>query len=243
MSDGFCDVTDVSAVLQDDFAGANPGTDEVEAAIVGQTQWIRRQTSRHFFDTSGGGTLTPSGPRSVSGIRLDVPASPHSQDRQITQGETGVRYPVSLAGPYARVRLPHYDVQALTALEVRDADGGVTDWIADPDKTSGRGGDYYLQTANDDIGDSHLYVRASSLGSRVDFTDLLTLAYEYGRDPIPDTIRRVTALRAAAELVIADEFESALPNDTPAISAQSKADEYRETAENLLEPFHEVPIA
>jgi len=241
---GYCEVDDVGSVLQSDLAGANPATGEVEDAILGQTNWIRRRTNRHWYDSSGSTAgLIPTSPRSVSEIRLDVPSGPHAQDRQIRRGESATRYPTTVAGPYAKIRLPHYDVQELTRLEVRDRDGGVTDWVAASDKVAGRGEDYYLGTETDERGTSHLYVRAASIGPRIDYSELLTLAYDYGRDGVTETVRRAVALRAAAELVIDDEFEAALPNDTPAVNVQTKADQYQSRADELLDPYLEMPIA
>lgn len=247
MPQGFCEVEDVGAALQDDFAGANPSPAEVEAAIAAQTDWVERKTNTHWYDSAASDSdLVPTSPRSVANIRLDVPSSPHATDRQIHHADRGVRYPVTRAGPYCKLRLPHYGVETLDALRVRDFGGDVTDWAADPAFSAGRGEDYYLETATDERAQSHLFIRASSIGARTDFTDLVTLDYRYGVDAAEqswDTVRRATALRAAAELVIDDEFEAAVPNDVGLVNVQTKADQYEQRAENLLQPFMSAPIA
>lgn len=250
---GYCTVDDVSAVLQDDFAGANPSTSEVKAAIDGQNEWLRRRTRNHWYDSTAGSDADSTNDFlftsaiSATDVRESVPSSPHRQDRQLFSDAVGVRYPVTHAGPYARIRLPHFNVQSLTKLEVRERDGDVTDWVAASDKVAGRGEDYYLHVDGDEFGASYLYIRADSIGGRVDFTDLLTLAYDYGVDgngsELPDTITRTVALRAAAELVLDDDMQAGIPNDGQLVALESKADSYRKEAERLLGEFTQVPVA
>lgn len=243
---GYCERDDVRRVLREASFGGDLGQDPeiVDDAIEGQTDWLQRRTHRHWFDSSAGASQdpVPTSARPVTDITLDVPSSPHRQDRQLFSSEQGVRYPVTTAGPYAKVRLPHYDVQSLSALEVRDHAGGVTDWVATANKTEGRGEDFYLLTEGDHD-TSYLFIRARNIGPRVDYGDLLTVDYDYGTDGVPESIRRSTALRAAAELVLDDDAQIGIPDSGQLVQLESKADQYRKKAMELLGPYLETPVA
>lgn len=244
--DGYAEVEDVGDVLQDDFAGANPTDAEVEAAIAGLTQWVRRKTRHHFYDSGGQASdLVPTTPRTVDTVQLDVPSSPHPQDRQIHHDEAGIRYPVTRAGRYIRVRLPHYAVGSIESLEVRQRDGSVTDWITAADKQSGRGEDYYLQAEGDEFKRSYLYLNAGSVGPRVDYEDLLTLSYSYGVDQQTqswDSVRRGVATLAAADIVLDDDIQGAIPDDGQLVPVNTKADKLVNRAMKLLGSYISAPI-
>jgi len=246
---GYCEREDVRRALQDASFTGDIGQEPeiVDDAIIGLTQWLRRRTRRHWYDSGGGTTLVPTGPRSVSGIHLDVPSSPHRQDNQLHHGDNSDwRYPVTQAGPYAKVRLPHADVESLTTLEVRDRDGGVTDWTAAADKTKGRGEDYYLHTEGDEWRTSYLYVRASSIGGRIDFGDLLTVGYDYGTDQQDRdwaTVRRSVAMLAAADIALDEDVQSSVPDNGQLINVQTKAERYVQRAlDRGLREYFEVGV-
>lgn len=243
MPTGYCEPEDVAGVLQEGdrpFSGS-PSESEAASAITGLTEYLRRKTGHHWYEPSAQTDLVPSTTRSQSTVRLDVPSSPHRQDRQLFRAEQGVRYPVTHAGPYARIRLPHHDVQSVTTLAVRDRAGGVTDWVAASDKVAGRGDDYYV-LADSETGRSHLYIRAASIGPRVDFGDLLTVGYDYGTE-ITDTIRTGVAHLAAAALVLDDDVEAAVPDDGQLVAVETKADRHINEAMRRLGPFFERPVA
>lgn len=240
---GYCESEDVREVLQEESLTGSYDTQYVAPAIRGVSKWLRKRTSRHWFDSAAAaGDLRDTSARSVSDVVLDVPSSPHRQDRQLTQTAHGMRYPVTQAGPYAKIRLPHYDVQSLTTLEVRDRGGGVTDWVADTTIVEGRGEDYYLTTQSGS-GATHLYLHAGQLGARVDFGDLLTLSYDYGVEPIPDSVRRAVALLAASELVEDDDVAVAIPEQGQTVSRETKADDLEAKAKDRLDPWLETPVA
>jgi hypothetical protein len=158
---------------------------------------------------------------------------------------------VTTAGPYARVRLPHTSVQSLTALNVRDRDGGVTDWTGDPAFEEGRGEDYYVRTDGSlETRPSHLFIRAAAVGSRTDFTDLLELDYEYGLDlSDPDTdagdIQRGIACLAGATVVADDNVLTALPENATLIGADTEVQQLIDQAvgdRGYLTPYMEAPV-
>lgn len=249
MADGYCERDDVKRALQkSSFDGAiGQDGDIADDAITGLTQWLRRRTRRHWYDSGGGNTLVPDSNRQVTGIRLDVPASSHSQRGQLFSSRDHIRYPVTQSGPYARVRLHHYDVESIDTLEVRDSGGDVTDWVADSDFDSGRGEDYYLHTEGGEFRTSYLYIRANSIGPRTDFDDLLTVDYSYGTDAQDhewETVRRSVAMLAAADLVLDEDVTSMVPDNGQMINVQTKAERYVERAmDRGLNSYFEAPIA
>lgn len=241
LDDGYCEPDDVRRVLQEsEFTGALD-TDPliVEQAITSQSEATREFTDRHWYDPDAGAdALVATEPLSATDMRLDVPSSPHPQDRQLFVHERE-RYPVTTDGPYARVRLPHVEVKSLNALYVRDHSGDVTDWVADDEHAEGRGEDFYLLTPTD--GDaaarSYLYVRAASLPVVTNYRGLLTIGYEYGRAAIPDSVRRATAFLAAHELVIDDEEAVGIPDNGQLVNVETKADQFKDRALTLLDPY------
>lgn len=249
MAEGYCEQADVRRALQEaSFDGAIGQDGEIaDDAIVGLTQWLRRRTRRHWYDSGGGTTLVPTSARSVSEIRLDVPSSPHSQRGQLFSSHRHFRYPVTKSGHYARIRLPHYDVDSLNTLEVRDRGGDVTDWVSSSDFDSGRGNDYYLHTEGDEYKTSYLYIRANSIGPRTDFDDLLTVGYDYGTDAQDDeweTVRRSVAMLAAADIALDEDVQAMVPDNGQMVNAQTKAERYVQRAmDRGLSTYFESPIA
>jgi hypothetical protein len=247
VDDGYCEPADVRRVLQEsEFSGAlNADPLIVEQAITSQSEATREFTDRHWYDADAGAdALVATGPLSAEEIRVDVPSSPHPQDRQLFVHERE-RYPVTTDGPYARVRLPHCAVSSLSSLYVRDRSGGVTDWVVDAEHEEGRGEDFYLTTATDGgkAGRSYLHVRAAALPPVTNYRGLLTLEYDYGRDEIPDSVRRATAFLAAHELVIDDEEAVGIPDNGQLVNVETKADQFKSRALTLLDPYLSGTVA
>lgn len=244
---GYCEPDDVRHVLQEsEFSGA---LDEdpliVEQAITSQSETTREFTDRHWYDPDAeSDAVVATEPLSAVEMRLDVPSSPHPQDRQLFVHERE-RYPVTTDGPYARIRLPHCEVESLTALRVRDHSGDVTDWAEDSSHDEGRGEDYYLATPTDGgkAGRSYLYIRAASLPVVTNYRGLLTVEYDYGRDAIPDSVRRATAFLAAHELVIDDDANIGIPDNGQLVNVQTKADQFKDRALTLLDPYLSGAVA
>lgn len=248
---GYCESEDVRTALQESSAsfGEGPlGTDIVKDAIIGISQWFARDLNAHWYDA--GSTLSDpvaSSARTATDVRLDVPSSPHRQDRQLFREEMGVRYPTTRNGPYARIPLPHRHVQTLTKLEVRDRGGGVEDWVAASDKVEGRGEDYYVQArGQNSYGRTYLYVRGDSIGPRVDYGGLLTAEYDYGLDWSTtkwEDVRRGIAQLAAADVVSDDDVLSAIPDDGQLIGIDTQVQQLVDRAMRKLEPYMEAPVA
>lgn len=232
-------------VLQDTFEGADPSPAHVEAAILGQNEWLRKATKRHFYDSEyapdGSPPVTlPTEPLSVSEEVCDVPESPHPQHSQLVHHEER-RYPKTRRGRYARVRLDRRDVSTITGLEVR-TQREYEDWFADATKTEGRSGAYYLQT-DPHTGLSSVYVDVVGMAPLADWQESVVISYDYGDDAMPDTIRRAVAHRAAAELITDDDANIQIPDSGALMSVKTKADEFRQTANSLLKPYRASPMA
>jgi hypothetical protein len=241
---GFCETDDVRAALQEKNLSGPTDTDNVEPAIESVSNWLAKQGNRYWYDSGGGGTLVPSSPATASEVTLSVPSSPHAQDRQLYHNADGMRYPVTQAGPYARLPLPHGSVQSLTTLEVRERAGGTTDWVADSEHVQGRGEDYHL--VRDDrhsYGRTYLHLRAASIGPRVDFEYLLTLEYDHGNDDPDDwrDVRRGVAQLAAAQVVVDDDVLTSIPDDGQLVGVDSQRQQLLDDAMDALEPYTVAP--
>lgn len=244
MPTGFCEESDVRAALQEKNLTGPTGTDNVEPAIESVSDWLAKQGNRYWYDDSGSGTLVPSSPATAAEVTLSVPSSPHAQRGQLYSHHDGMRYPVTQAGPYARIPLPHGYVAELSQLEVRDRAGGVTDWVADSEFDEGRGEDYYL--VSDDrhsYGRTYLHLRAASIGARVDFEHLLTLAYDYGASDPDDwrDVRRGVAQLAAAQVVVDDDVLTSIPDDGQLVGVDTQRQQLLDDAMDALEPYTTAP--
>lgn len=228
---GYCEIDDVSGVLQDDFAGANPAPDEVQAAIEGQTEWLRKRTDRHWYEPAG--NLTASSPESVGSEPCDIPSTPHAP-APLTFLADRPQYPQVFAGRYTRVSLAKRDVDSLSALYVRDASGAEDDWTQT--KTQGRGEAFYTQT-DPHTGTTYVYLHIGDLPPLYDYSNAVRVDYTYGAQGIPNSVRRGIALRAAAELVIDDDATVGIPNDGQLVALDTKASQYRSRADDLLDPY------
>lgn len=240
MPEGYCTADDVRQALQEaslDAAGEGPLSQSiVEAAIDGQTDWIRRRTDGHWFDTAASsGSILPTSPRSYGEDVVDVPSTPHAQHNQLLD-DTERRYPRQITGRYTRVTLAKRWVDSLTSLEVRDGPSEWSDWVAAADKESGRGNEYYLQT-DPETGLSHVYLDTGSLGPLRRYEDAVVATYDYGHDGIPGAIRRGQAALAGADLVMDDDVKTAMPDNGQLIAVGTKADRLIKQAMRLLGPF------
>lgn len=247
MPEGYCELDDVRAALKEKNLQGQLQEPDVTPAIEGVSTAIRKESGRHWYDSTGTASdYVPTAPRSVTNVRLDIPSSPHAQDRQLFHGGSRVRYPVTVEGPYCRLRLPHGHVDTVDALKVRDRTGGVTDWTTTNDHVEGIGEDYYIREEDADrYGASYLYLRARSIGPRTDFQGLVTVDYSYGIDSDSepwDDVRRGVALRAAAQLVRDDDTQVGIPDSGQLVSLESKAQAMERQAGNLLSPYLSTPV-
>lgn len=248
----FAELNDVRSALQKRALDAPTGDannddgplaeDIVEDAIRAASDWFRRATNGHWFDsTATTSDLVDSSAASTSQVKLDVPSSPHRQRGQLTSSYTDAQYPVTTTGPYARVKLPHPFVNTVTSLQVRERGGGVEDWVSASDKVEGVGEDYYIaQPGQNSYGRSYLYIRASSIGARHDFGNILTLDYDFGLDYQTgtwDDVKRGVAHLAAAELVDDDSVLAQIPDNGQLVGVQTQRENLVQRADKELGPY------
>lgn len=244
---GFCERDDVRLALQkrslDSNAGDGPlDPDIVDAAIEGASTWFANATNGHWYD-SGDALSAPasSATATASDVQLDVPSSPHAQDRRHISDKRGTHYPVTVNGPYAEMRLPHYHVTSLSKLEVRDIGGGTTDWVAESSKTEGKGDDYYITSrGQSSYGRSYLYLYARGVGARTNFDRLLTLKYDYGLDWAStewQDVRRGIAALASAQVIDKDDVLTQLPDNGQIVGVQTQYDNLLATSKRYLDPY------
>jgi len=242
---GYCTVEDVGNVIQHDFSSGStdPAPEHAAAAIRGCGDWLRRETRRHWFDPQGGSTnyevSLPTEPRPVTEQAYDIPSSPHSQRGQLAAADER-QYPNTRRGTYARVALSHYHFRTIDALRVR-ARREYTDWVQASDRTEGRSEDYYVTV--DDRGRSELYVDTRSIRAQHDYTEAIVADYSYGRERIPETIRRAVALKAAAEVVTDKDSRVRIPDAGGAVDVQTASDIFDRMADEKLAPYRHTPVA
>lgn len=239
MPTGYCTVEDIRRALRDaDLPGdASQDRDIVIDAITGQTEWLNETTHRHWYEPAGISEdtdgLIPTATKTHTNEAIDIPSSPHAQhDQLIRAGQS--RRPIQTSGPYTQVKLTRRDVTQLSALEVRQRDGGFTDWVADSDYTSGPGNDYYLQV-DDSGGFTDLFIDTRSLPRLDHYGDALRVTYDWGIEGLPRTVRRAVALRAAAQLLLDDAAALGIPENASFVAAESKVQAMERQAEELLE--------
>lgn len=252
MATGYCSVEDVTHALQDRLEGSQPSPADAVAAIAGESEWLRKQTKRHWYapDYSGGGGSTatvdpPTAPITADAETCDIPETPHAPHGQIMHDEER-RYPKTQRGYHARVTLDRRHADSLDELLVREG-SEYTDWVASSEKTAGRGNDYYLET-DPHTGRSVVWIDARTLVPALDYAGAVVATYTYGETgddstEIPDTISRAVALRAGAELVVPQDSNVQIPDSGNLTDVKTKADELRAEANRLLEPFKATHIA
>lgn len=239
----FAEEEHVKAALQKAELGGSTDTEYVEPAIHAASDWLARQTNGHWFDSKdiARSNHIDDAARTASDVVCDLPSSPHAQDRRLISPVRNARYPVTVAGRYAEIPLPHLYVSTLNKLEVRDRDGGVTDWVADSSFTEGRGEEYYLQTrGQNSYGRTYLYLDARQVGARVNFDRLLTLDYDYGLDydtTAWDDVLRGVANLAAAELIDEDNVLAQVPDSGQLIGVDTQHQNLINAAEKYLRPY------
>lgn len=140
---------------------------------------------------------------------------------------------------YTRIRMDRKDVVAINELLVVNANGAYDDWVASADYTGGvgrtnRGEDYWLRVNND--GWSELYLNVHTMDD--DIASLSNAVYvdiDFGHEGLPKTVRRAVAFRAGSDLV--EEAVIEIPQNATIYNVETKADEMREKADELLEPY------
>jgi hypothetical protein len=236
---GYCTEEDVQRALQESDLTGDVASAFVDPAIAGQTEWVRKRTKRHWYDSGDQTGDLFTAPVTVTNEQCSIPSTRHPEARQFKFDDPR-QYPKLMAGPYTRIGLAKRALDTLTTLEVRDRAGDLSDWTSE--MTEGRGEDYYTHT--DPHSDrSYVYLRGGALPALWDYADAVRVTYDYGIDGIPDTIRRAVAFRAGAELVLDDDVKTMIQDSGQLVNVETKAQAMRNRAEELLSPYMTTPVA
>ena len=142
---------------------------------------------------------------------------------------------------YTRIRLARKDVSAVNTLSVVNADGGYDDWVSNSDYSGGagnahRGEDYWVRVNNGGV--SELYLNVHSLDDDIpSLSNAVYVDMDYGHEGIPRNVRRAVAFLAGSDLV--EEAVIEIPQNATIYNVETKADEMRLKAEELLDIYHE----
>ena len=182
--------------------------------------------------------LLESGPR-YERRRRDY-RRPKQEIRIATGSAASLEPPVDETIPaYTRITLDRRDVKAVNELMVINADGGYDDWVASDDYDGGvgnqyRGQDYWVRINNGGVSELYLDVHAMD-DDLASLSNAVYVDIDYGHEGIPRNVRRAVALRASAELV--EEAVIEIPQNATLYGIETKADEMREKADELLEVY------
>lgn len=120
-------------------------------------------------------------------------------------------------------------------IELWDGDG-YTDWVADPAKTEGRNGDYWV---NEPEGMLYIYRRQIFFRRHRE----IKLTYRYGKEKVPQAVRDACARRVAAYFLEAQQYRMTTPGNEEAPDPMNVAERWRELAKEQLKPFKEIKSA
>jgi hypothetical protein len=163
------------------------------------------------------------------------------QEIRITFGRPdSLKPPVDDTVPaYTEITLARKDVKAINTLSVVNEDGGFDDWVGSNDYDGGvgnvnRGDDYWVRVNNGGV--SELYLDVHAMDDDIpSFSNAVYVDFDYGHKGIPRNVRRAVANWAAADLV--EEAVIEIPQNTTIYNVETKAEELRSTAEELMEVY------
>lgn len=248
MVTGYCTVDDVRRALQETVSEFDSGawgedTNQVVVdAITAQTEWLEKTTKRHWYEPDGiqedDHDLIPTGPKTRDD-EYDIPTG-----ATIVSGE--VPAPKTAQGDYAKIELARRDAESVSELLVRTGDGSFEDWTSTYSGGTwpeALGDDYYLRVNNG--GWSRLYIDTTNLLVEDEddeyvldsFANAVYLSFEYGHEGIPQNVRRAVAFRAGAELLMDDQANLGIPENSQLVSTESKKQAMESKAEELLEVY------
>lgn len=140
---------------------------------------------------------------------------------------------------YTRITLERHYVDAINKLLVVGADGSYTDWVANDEYDGGvglthRGEDYWVRINSGGVSELNIDVHAldDDLSS---LSNAIYVDFDHGHEGIPRAVRRAVALRAGAEF--AEEATIQIPDNATVYNVETKADQMREKADELLEEY------
>jgi hypothetical protein len=250
MPEGYCTLEDVRRALREADLPGDLSQDTAIAvdAVAAQTEWLEKTLKRHWYAPTGADILDEA-------TDIDIPTAPKTRDDEYDIPTASAFVPVdedespppkTSQGTYAKIDLARRDAQSISEFLVRTGDGSYEDWTST--YTGGSwpnalGDDYYLRVNNG--GWSRLYLDTENLLIEDDDVDdeyvldswanAVYLTFDYGHENIPRTVRRAVALRSAAHFT--EEAAIQIPDNAKVYDVQSKAEQMREKATELLEVY------
>lgn len=210
---------------------ANSRDDEHDIPTHGG--FVHGESERRHRHRKNSDALLEAGPRSD---RRRRDRREPKREIRIATGEYRDGYNSDIPA-YTRIELDRRDVQEVNELHVVNADGAFDDWVASDEYDGGvgnqfRGDDWWLRINNGGVSDLYLDVHAldddlASLSNAV-YVDI-----DYGREGIPRNVRRGIAFRASADFV--EEAVIEIPSNATVYNVETKAEELRDQAADLLE--------
>lgn len=208
-----------------------------EASTITIPQSPKTRDDEHDIPSRAGEVIGAADPTGVSPESRTVfstgPSTPAIKERiRLSTGDLDD----DTIPTYTRIRLERKDIDALNELHVVNEDGGYDDWVADSNYTGGvgtanRGDDYWARVNSGGV--SELYLDVHSLDDDIaSLSNAVYVDYDFGRSGIPRNVRRAVAFRAAADL--AEEAAVSIPENTTLYGVETKAEELRSQAEELL---------
>jgi hypothetical protein len=142
------------------------------------------------------------------------------------------------APAYTRTTLARKDVTDLDTLLVLNESGAYDDWAASNDYDIGvglsnRGADAWVRLNNGGV--SELNINVHALDDNIpSLANAVYATIAYGKEELPQRIRRGVAHLVAADLVLNDEFVTAIPDDGQLTSLETKAQRWGRTGVQKL---------
>ncbi len=140
---------------------------------------------------------------------------------------------------YTRIRLARKDAAAVNTLMVVNDAGGYDDWASSSEYSGGvgnqhRGEDYWVRINNGGVSELYLDIHAMD-DDIASLSNAVYIDFDYGHEGIPRNVRRAVAFRAGADLV--EEAVVEIPQNATVYNVETKAEEMRAQADELLEVY------
>lgn len=236
----FCTVEDVRRVFQDaslSGALAEDNSALVKEQIRSVSGLVEKATKRHWYDPEANTASTRTDEYALpQGGAIAVNGSESPKERiQVVSGDRDGPGPA-----YARVTLDRKDVQTLAELRVLTAEGTLTDWVASTEYDTGvglsaRGKDAWVRVNNGGV--SELNIDVSQLDDEIpSLANAVYAGITYGVPGLEPRARTGTAALVAADLVLDDEFVTAIPDDGQLTDVETKAERFGATGAQKLAP-------
>jgi|GEM_PF-665546 len=221
----------------DDLIPTSPKTRDDEHDIQTHGALVDGASERERYRYSrNSDALLEAGPRHDRQRRQDLRREPKEEIR-LAFGELWD----DTVPAYTRITLARKDADAINELSVVNADGGFDDWVGSNDYDGGvgnthRGEDYWVRVNNGGVSELYLDVHAMD-DDLVSLSNAVYVDLDYGHEGIPRNVRRAVAFLAGSDLV--EEAVIEIPDNATLYNVDTKAEEMRSKAEELLDVYHE----